>query len=119
VSILCWSGIHPLLQAKIGTVGLLWAGIEEGVTRYGKSLEPAKETVAGFGTAVVFSAGTRLGMPNSGRAVMLGTLVGAAMSVLRIGESYSIWTIECLFNNSIGQDRIGSRISDKGASRGG
>lgn len=72
---------------KIGSFGLLWAGLEECVARFSPRLEPLKETVAGMGTAVAFSTVSRIGRKAGWRAVVLGICVGGTMSALRRGQS--------------------------------
>ncbi len=70
-------------QAKVGSFGLLWGGIEEVVLRFAPSMEPAKELIAGTSSSVLFAAVSRLNLHGSGRIVLLGSLMGGVMSLAR------------------------------------
>ncbi|KAG8834984.1 Diphthamide biosynthesis protein 1 [Serendipita sp. 400] len=85
---------------KIGSIGLLWAGIEELVIRFIPAIEPIKETIAGVSTATLFGTVARLGLRTTGKAVLLGGIVGVTMSGLRRG-----------------QEKVGNKIKEERHSR--
>lgn len=73
---------------RLGAIGLVWAGLEDGIERLAAStkletMEKAKEVGAGVGTGLVFGAVYRLPMASFRRAVVLGGVVGLAMAGLR------------------------------------
>ncbi|KAG9054457.1 hypothetical protein FS842_005061 [Serendipita sp. 407] len=85
---------------KVGSIGLLWAGIEELVIRFIPAIEPIKETIAGVSTATLFGTVARLGLRTTGKAVLLGGIVGVTMSGLRRG-----------------QEKVGNKIKEERHSR--
>jgi len=71
----------------VGSVGLAWAGIEEGIAQFVPALEPGKELFAGIGTAATFGAVTRLGVRRGWKAVVLGGVAGGVLSGLRVFQA--------------------------------
>ncbi|KAI6105522.1 hypothetical protein F5141DRAFT_1124195 [Pisolithus sp. B1] len=79
---------------RLGVTTLVWVGIEDGLERCGYPWTEAKEFGAGVGTALVFSSVYRLPWRTASRTVMLGTLVGGCMGLLRWTRGYLRGTVE-------------------------
>ncbi|KAI5123433.1 hypothetical protein M0805_006138 [Coniferiporia weirii] len=69
---------------RLGSVGLAWAGLQDGMQRVG--LGRFRETGAGVGTTLLFVAAYRLPWLTARRVLALGVLVGGAVNVLREGR---------------------------------
>jgi len=70
--------------SKLCVTALGWVAIEESLERV--QLGEFKEVCAGAGTAGLFSAIYRLSLRTTGRTVLLGTVVGCGMRLLRMGR---------------------------------
>ncbi|KAI6047122.1 hypothetical protein EDC04DRAFT_588104 [Pisolithus marmoratus] len=78
---------------RLGVMTMIWVGIEDGLERCGHPWTEAKELGAGVGTALAFSTVYRLPWRTASRTVMLGTLVGGCMGLLRWTRSYLRGTV--------------------------
>lgn len=78
---------------RLGVATSVWVGIEDGLERCGHPWAEAKEFGAGVGTALAFSSVYRLPWRTARRTVVLGTLVGGCMGLLRWTRSYLRGTV--------------------------
>lgn len=67
---------------KAGAIGCCWSGIEEGCTLIGGHMEDLKSVVAGAGTMGLLSTVYRLGIRNSIKLTIVGSIGGLAMTLI-------------------------------------